>query len=104
MAISDRYSPPHPPGESVSFALDYAPILPPGVALVAGSLEIVVNTNPVQAQSDWTQGPVVPIGRRLYCDLEGGVAGTDYQLRWTGVDNLGNTWPRTCFVLCAETS
>ena len=104
MAISDRYQPPHPPGESSTFALDYSSILPPGVGLVDGSLTIVINTNPVQTQGDWTQGPVTAIGRRVYCDLDGGVAGTDYQLRWSATDNLGNVWPRTFFVLCAETS
>lgn len=104
MAISDRYNPPHPPGESSSYAYDFSPILPPGVGLVAGSLSIVVNTNPVQSTSDWTIGTVTTIGRRVYCPLSGGVEGTDYQLRWSCTDNLGNVWPRTAYVLCAQTS
>ena len=126
MSISDRYLPPHPPGESSTYALDYSAILPPGVGLVSGSLSIVTNTNPVQpaqgtmrpgtvpsglwantpaaASTDWTQGTVTTIGRRVYCSLSGGVEGTDYQFRWSAVDTLGNSWPRTCYVLCAQAS
>ena len=104
MAISDRYDPPHPPGESSTYALDYSAILPPGVGLTSGSLTIVINTNPVEPQTAWTQGAVTAIGRRLYCALSGGTEGTDYQFRWSGVDSLGNTWPRTCYVLCAQAS
>jgi hypothetical protein len=43
-------------------------------------------------------------GRALYAMLAGGVAGTDYQLKFTAVDTAGNTWPRTALVLCADTS
>jgi hypothetical protein len=85
------------------FALDYSAILPLGVVISDADLDIVINTNPVEPQSDWTQGAVEIFGRRVYCLLSGGVEGTDYQLRWTVTDSLGNTWPRTCLVLCAET-
>lgn len=103
MALGNRYFPPHPPGESCRFFLDYSPILPLGVVISDGDLDIVTNTNPVQAQSDWTQGDIEIFGRRVYCQCSGGVEGTDYQLRWTVTDSLGNTWPRTTLVLCAET-
>jgi hypothetical protein len=43
-------------------------------------------------------------GRALYAMLAGGVAGTDYQLKWTALDTAGRTWPRTALVLCADTS
>lgn len=104
MAISDRYLPPHPPGESSVYGLDFSAILPPGVGLVSGTLDILINTNPVQSQTSWTQGPVTAQGRRLYCELSGGTEGTDFQLRWSGTDSLGNVWPRTCYVLCAQAS
>ena len=104
MAISDRYEPPHPPGEQSTYALDYSPILPPGVGLVSGSLTIVQNLNPVAPAPEWTIGAVTAIGRRVYCPLAGGTEGTDYQLRWVGTDSLGNVWPRTAYVLCAQAS
>jgi hypothetical protein len=104
MALGNRYFPAHPPGESCEFALDYSAIIPYGVGIASGTLEIVTNTNPVEAQSDWTQGTVQIIGRRVYCDCSGGVEGTDYQIRWTATDTQGNTWPRTCLVLCAQTN
>ena len=104
MAISDRYQPPHPPGEASIYAYDFSPILPPGVGLTAGTLTIVINTNPVESTTDWTIGAVTPTGRRVYCPLSGGVEGTDYQLRWSATDSLGNVWPRAAYVLCAQTS
>lgn len=103
MAIGNRYQPPHPAGESCMFALDYSFILPLGVGIAAADLEIVINTDPVQSQSDWNQGPVQILDRRVYSQCSGGVEGTDYQLRWTVTDTQGNTWPRTTLVLCAET-
>jgi hypothetical protein len=104
MSISDRYQPPHPPGEQSAFALDYSAILPPGVGAASGSLSIVQNLNPVAPAPEWTVGAVTTIGRRVYCSPTGGTEGTDYQLRWTVTDTLGNVWPRTCYVLCAQAS
>lgn len=104
MALRNRYYPSHPPAEACQFGLDFAAILPLGVGIESADLQIVINTNPVQSQGDWNQGPVEIVGRRVYADCSGGVEGTDYQFRWTAVDTLGNTWPRTVLVLCAETS
>jgi hypothetical protein len=104
MSLGNRYQPPHPPGESCQFALDFSNIIPLGVGIEAGELVIMTNTNPPQAQSDWTQGPVEIIGRRVYAECSGGVNGTDYQLQWTATDTQGNVWPRTCLVLCAQAS
>jgi hypothetical protein len=105
MPLSRRYTPEHPPGEECNFGLDYSFILPPGVGLVRGSLEILTNTAaPVDASADWTIGAVMVRGRALYAMLAGGVAGTDYQLKWTALDTAGRTWPRTALVLCADTS
>lgn len=105
MPLSRRYTPEHPPGESCNFGLDYSFILPVGVALVSGTLAILTNTAaPVDASADWTIGAVMVRGRALYAMLTGGVAGTDYQLKFTAVDTAGRTWPRVALVLCADTS
>ena len=105
MPLSRRYTPEHPPGEQCNFGLDYSFILPVGVALASGTLAILTNTAaPIDAAGDWTIGPVMVRGRALYAMLTGGVAGTDYQLKFTAVDTAGNTWPRTALVLCADTS
>ena len=105
MPLSRRYSPEHPPGEVCSFGVDFSFVVPPGVGLVSGTLAIFTNTaTPSDATSEWTIGPVTVRGRALYAMLKGGVAGTDYQLKWTALDTAGNTWPRTALVLCADTS
>lgn len=105
MPLSRRYNPEHPPGENCSFGIDLSFIVPPGVGLASGTLAIFKN-DAVQtpATADWTIGPVSVRGRALYAMLTGGVAGTDYQLKWTAIDTAGNTWPRTTLVLCADTS
>lgn len=104
MPLSARYYPEKPPKETCNFGMDFSFIIPPGVAIESGTLTVWVNSaNPVES-SDWTIGAVVARGRALYAQLTGGLAGVDYQLRWTAVDSLGNVWPRTALVLCAETS
>ena len=105
MPLSRRFNPEHPPGESCSFGIDFSFIVPPGVGLSSGSLAIFTNTAaPVPADADWQKGAVNVRGRALYAMLSGGVAGTDYQLKFTAVDTAGNTWPRTALILCADTS
>lgn len=104
MAISNRYDPPHPPGEVCNYALDFSPIIPLGVGINSGTIAVSLNTNPPQATNDFTLGPVEVVGRRLYCNVAGGVAGSDYQFRWNAYDSLGNIWPRTTLVLCATAS
>jgi hypothetical protein len=104
MPVTRRYSPEHPPGESCSFGLDFSFVIPVGVGIESGTLGIQTNTaNPVDDGS-WTIGAVQVLGRAIYAMLSGGVSGTDYQLVWTAVDTEGNTWVRTCLVLCAPTS
>lgn len=104
MAISNRYDPPHPPGETCNFALDFSPVIPLGVGIQSANLTILLNTNPPQSQDDWTLADPQIIGRRLYVQCGGGVEGTDYQFVWTATDSLGNVWPRTTLVLCASAS
>lgn len=104
MALSRRYRPEWPPGETAYVGIDFSPILPPGVILTAGELQIVTNTNPVQGQSDFAQEAVVAKGRQLWCFISGGAEGIDYQLRWTGADSANNTWHRTGLLLCAESA
>lgn len=105
MPLSRRYTPEHPPGEECNFGLDFSFVIPPGVGLSSGSLQILTNSAaPVDASAQWTIGPVSVRGRALYAMLSGGVAGTDYQLKWTAIDTAGKTWPRTALVLCADTS
>jgi hypothetical protein len=105
MPLSRRYRPEHPPGESCSFGLDYSFVIPVGVGVEQGTLAIFTNAaTPVPADADWQKGPVMVRGRAIYAMLSGGVPGRDYQLKWTAVDSQGNVWPRTCLVLCADTS
>lgn len=105
MPLSRRYTPEHPPGESCAFGLDYSFLLPVGVGIEQGTVQVLTNTAaPADASGDWTIGAVQVRGRAIYATLAGGVAGTDYQLRWTATDTAGNVWPRTTLVLCADTS
>lgn len=105
MALSRRYTPEHPPGETCMFGLDYSFVIPPGVGIALGTLSIYTNTaTPVAADGDWTKGPVTVRGRAVYALLSGGIEGKDYQLRWSATDTAGNTFPRTTLCLCAQTS
>lgn len=105
MPLSRRYTPEHPPAESCPFGLDMSFVIPPGVGIVSGVLNILSNTvPPVHAEADWTIGPVTVQGRAVYAVLSGGVAGRDYQLVWLVTDTAGNVWQRTTLVLCGETA
>ena len=105
MPLSRRYSPEHPPLESCVFGIDFSAILPVGISIAGGQLDIFKNVTPyAAADSDWTKGPIYNVGRVLCCNLTGGVEGTDYQLRWQMSDTAGNVWYRTGLVLCAQTS
>ena len=104
MAITRRYQPEHPPGESSLFAYDYSAVLPPGMGLTAATLAAYTNTNPASPSNDFTIGAVSVRGRMCWASISGGVEGTDYQLRWSATDSAGNVWPRTALILCAQTS
>lgn len=104
MAINNRYNPPHPAGQVLEYGLDFAAILPPGVTIADGRLAQFTNTVPPQPVTDFTTSPVVLAGRRLYAQLGGGTAGTDYRLTWIATDSLGNIIYRTVLLLCASTS
>ena len=105
MPLSRRYTPEKLPGEDCNFGLDYSFVIPPGVGITAGTLQIFTNTaTPAAADADFTVGPVQVQGRAIYARVMGGVAGRDYQFVWTASDTDGNTWPRTTLCLCANTS
>src|SRR5215472_4922438 len=101
MSLNNRYTPSHPQGDNQMYALDFSNLLPPGVGIATGSLAIEYNTVPPTPQSDWTLGPPSVVGRRVYCQCEGGLAAKDYRLTWTVVDSLANQWSRACLLLCA---
>lgn len=84
--------------------MDFSGVIPPGMNIVAANLSILLNTSPTQPSTDFTQGEPVPLGRQVWCDVEGGVAGTDYQVVWTVTDSGQNVWRRTALLLCAATS
>lgn len=105
MPVTRRYTPEHPPGETSLFGLDFSPIIPVGVGIKSGTLAIFTNLAvPTDASADWTIGPVMVRGRAIYASLSGGLAGLDYQLRWSATDTLGNVWPRIALILCGFTS
>jgi hypothetical protein len=102
--IDNRYLPSHPVGETCVFGIDFSDVIPLGIGIVSGTLQIFDNVVPPVASSDFTVGAVTVLGRALYATLAGGVDGTDYMLRWTATDTQGNVWPRTGLCLCAQTS
>ena len=104
MALNNRYEPSHPQGQVATYGLDYANIIPLGITLESATLTIETNTVPPVASSDFTLGSVTTDGRRVYCQLSGGVSSKDYRLTWQATDSLSNVWPRSCLLLVAATS
>jgi hypothetical protein len=102
--LSLRYHPPHPDGEECVFGMNFDNVIPPGVGIVRGKLEIDTNTVPPFASTDWEQGKVTVVNRTLYATLSGGVDGTDYILNWTATDTDGNIWPRSALCLTVQRS
>ena len=106
MPITRRYSPEKPPDEICTFGMDYSFILPRGVGITKGDLDVFTNTVPPQEASDHFVlfGDISVRDRTVYATLGGGHRGTDYQFRWYALDTEGNVWPRTALCLCADTS
>jgi hypothetical protein len=104
MPLSRRYTPEWAPGENANIGIDLSFIIPPGVGISSGDLQVFTNNAVPALSSDFTIGPVAVQGRAIYATLGGGVAGQDYQLRWSATDTDGNVWPRTALLLCALTS
>lgn len=104
MALSRRYHPEWPPGESSYIGIDLSSLLPPGVVLTSAELTIVVNVNPVQQQTDFAQDAVIVSGRQAWARIAGGHQGRDYQAIWTVADSQGHTWERTALLLCGQTA
>lgn len=104
MALSRRYMPSWPPGERGYIGMDFSDVIPPGQALITGTMTIVTNTNPTEPQTDFEQTEVTLEGRQAWCLLEGGAVGTDYQVRWVVGDSVDHAWHRTALLLCAESS
>jgi len=103
MALSRRYAT-WPPGEEGWVGLDLTGVLPVGSGIVSATLQFFTNTNPANATTDFGEAPVDHVGRRAWCPISGGVAGRDYQLRWTINDNRNHVWSRTVLMLCAESA
>ena len=106
MPLTRRYTPEIAPGESCSIGMDFSFVIPPGVSIVSGSMNISTNTQPPVASTDIVVGPVTILGRTLYAGIDAvaAVLGKDYQLNWQAQDSQGNVWPRTALLLCAYTS
>ena len=104
MPLSRRYTPEFCPGESCLIGMDFSFVIPPGVGIASGRLDIFNNDAAAEDSTDFHVGQVTVLGRVLYARLTGGVDGTDYQLRWTATDTNGNIFPRTALLLCAQTS
>jgi hypothetical protein len=104
MALTRRYAPAFNPGEASTIGLDFSHLLPPGVGISTCTVAAFTNTSPPVASSDFIFGTVTARGRNVWCTISGGVAGTDYQIRWNATGTDGNVWPRTTLLLCALTS
>lgn len=106
MPLSRRYTPEIAPGELCTIGLDYSFVIPPGVGISSGTVSLWTNTVAPQPSTDMSLSAVTVRGRTVYAEVNAlDVAlGKDYQLRWLAIDTQGNTWPRTCLLLCAQTS
>lgn len=104
MAVSQRYQPSHPAGQSRVYGLDMSMVLPPGLGVTTPAIIIQTNTTPPGIGSGITASGGGYAGRRLWITLTGGVQGTDYIITWTFQDTAGNTWVRSILLLCAPTS
>ena len=104
MALSQRYQPPQPPGQGVVYALDFSPLLPPGVGVTTPSVQIQTNTNPPGIATGVTTSGGGYRGRIVWITIQNMQAGTDYLISWTVQDTEGNQWVRTITLLCALTS
>ena len=104
MAISQRYTPNHAPGDSASYGIDMSMVLPYGVAIAQVGVAFWTNATPPQPGSGITGTGGGTNGKQAWLTVNGGTAGVDYQLRWSVTDSLGNIWTRTGLLLCAQTS
>lgn len=104
MAVSQRYKPSHPAGQSAVYAIDFSNILPPGIGLSNPAVQIQTNTVPPGLATGITPSLGGFRGRQAWITITGGVSGTDYLINWTIVDSQQNTWVVTALLLCAATS
>lgn len=104
MAISQRYRPSHPAGQSCIYAVDFSNMLPPGVGVSMPSVQFNTNTVPPGIATGITSSGGGFRGRMVWINIAGGVSGTDYLVTWTVTDTTGNVWIITALLLCAATS
>jgi hypothetical protein len=104
MPLSRRYSPEWSPLDTGNVGMDFSMLVPPGVGILDGSLQIFLNIpNPVPS-TDFAMGDFQIRDRTVYVQISGGVEGTDYQLRWFIETTDGARFLRTALLLCAQTS
>lgn len=104
MAVSQRYQPSHPAGQSAIYAVDFSNILPPGVGLTMPAIQFFTNTVPPGIATGITSSGGGFRGRMAWMNITGGQAGQDYLVQWTLIDSQNNTWIMTALLLCAATS
>lgn len=104
MAVSQRYKPSHPAGQSAVYAVDFSNILPPGMGLSQPGVVINTNTVPPGIATGITATGGGFAGRMVWITIAGGISGTDYLITWTVSDSANNIWIITATLLCAATS
>ena len=104
MAISQRYRPSHPAGQSAVYAVDFSNMLPPGVGVTMPAIQFFTNTVPPGIATGITSSGGGFRGRLAWINITGGTAGQDYLVQWTVSDTTGNQWIITALLLCAATS
>ena len=106
MSINNRFDPSHPVGEQIVYGLDFSPILPAGVTIASGAINVLYNTVPPTPTFDLSVTPLTPTPntRAMYAQVSGGTSGRDYRINWSAIDSLGNTWVRSTLLLCVATS
>jgi hypothetical protein len=104
-ALSLRYHPPHHSEEVCTFGMNFDNVIPLGIGISSGTLQIQTNVvPPVDVTNAWIIDPIQVRNRALYATVNGGVTGTDYIFTWFATDTNGLIWPRSALVLCAPTS
>lgn len=104
--LTRRYIPSLAANEKSVFGIDYSDVIPLGVGIAAGTLDVFTNTVPPQDTTLLTMTAVTVRQRALYATITAkpGADGADFRLLWQATDTLGNIWPRTVLCLCSATA
>lgn len=109
MAVTRRYQPSHPKGQTATYGMDLSPMLPPGTLVRLVSVSIQTNTAPPGTDANVMVTGSGVLGRRVWVTIEGGTQGQDYLITWfiggdVAAGEFNNNWIISALLLCAATS